>query len=1025
MSSSSAVSLSLDGDKTKWNYIQEHLRDSVVAIQCTDAFFFDTEDAVSGNATGFVVDAELGLIVSNRHVMGPGPSYHKGVFFNNAEVSLQPCYYDPMHDFSIFRYDPAELKSFKPKAIALCPEKAYSGMEFRIVGNNMDEKMSVHPGELSQIDRNVVLYGEGYTDYNSFYIQASTTSNGGSSGSPVVNIDCEAVALMAGGYVSASSTYFLPLHRVVYALEFVKRNEVPPRGTVQAIFTHITHFDAEKRDLSKEMAIENGIDVDGTNGVLAVEKILPSGPADGKLKIGDIVVSINNKPIPGFVEMSDIVDSSVGNNIDFYIFRDNSFIHVEVAVQDLFSITPSKMLRVGGAYFHDMSFQLAARNSVPISGVYATTYYDSFMPFDQYDSCRIIYSVSGIPTPNLDALIKAFSSLNREQHVVLKLRSRDTVREEQVCLAKSPLVSLPDIIFTRSSATGFWSTEPFNGFLQSGDNTVDKTAAEPTELSAQNSKTSAIKKISQKVTLGKQAITESLSKTLNIITGNDASSLSKPNKIERKQNQNDVDFPSKLKKVAQCMVSIQISSISFADGSFTVTKSGNGLIVSKDHGIILCSTPLVSNPTCEIEVKFQGKVEIQATLAYSHPLYPISFLKYDPGLLKQKAGNLVISNLDLKHVQNADRLATGSPITVLSQSNNDGLQIVPSSVMSRGVLNTSDCSCCTIPRYYNVDYFSITTAPESKQGFIGVVCNSKGKVRGLWANVSFCDNEGINSFYGLDISVISHTMATLISGELQNFENLCVLNATYSKYLMIHAKAFGVSDQNIKVLNQIMPAGSQQIYVVQNILQKHASDVPSLQVGDVVLKVNGKFAQRLDQLYIFYNQKTVELTVIRDQKELTFVTPTLQLPTFNTRRVVCWAGIIMQEPWLPVQQKSAHVPSQVFSYTESPGSPARRKTQFNSYYVTEINNTAIKTLDDVVRIAKQLKSKDINAFNSRVASNKHFSSGEMPGCDAKVRIVSITGEERVVSIRTNDQYFPAWQLVRGPAIEDKWEMNTL
>jgi hypothetical protein len=32
--------------------------------------------------------------------------------------------------------------------------------------------------------------------------------------------------------------YYLPLNRVVRALDYVRRREVPPRGCVQAVFTH-------------------------------------------------------------------------------------------------------------------------------------------------------------------------------------------------------------------------------------------------------------------------------------------------------------------------------------------------------------------------------------------------------------------------------------------------------------------------------------------------------------------------------------------------------------------------------------------------------------------------------------------------------------------------------------------------------------------------------------------------------------------------------------------------------------------
>ncbi|KAJ2808539.1 serine protease, partial [Coemansia furcata] len=160
-SDSGSATASTNGKKAdiRWDTLQDRLRSSVVSISICHTFHFDHEEAYRSNATGFVVDAEQGIILSNRHVMATGPSFHKATFFNDMELFLQPTYYDPIHDFAFFRYDPADLKnSFVPKEIKLAPEKARSGMEFRIVGNNSNEKMSVHQGELSQLDRNAPNY---------------------------------------------------------------------------------------------------------------------------------------------------------------------------------------------------------------------------------------------------------------------------------------------------------------------------------------------------------------------------------------------------------------------------------------------------------------------------------------------------------------------------------------------------------------------------------------------------------------------------------------------------------------------------------------------------------------------------------------------------------------------------------------------------------------------------------------------------------------------------------------------------
>jgi pro-apoptotic serine protease NMA111 len=54
-------------------------------------------------ATGFVVDATRGLILTNRHVVTPGPIIAEAVFNNHEEVPVWPVYRDPVHDFGYAR----------------------------------------------------------------------------------------------------------------------------------------------------------------------------------------------------------------------------------------------------------------------------------------------------------------------------------------------------------------------------------------------------------------------------------------------------------------------------------------------------------------------------------------------------------------------------------------------------------------------------------------------------------------------------------------------------------------------------------------------------------------------------------------------------------------------------------------------------------------------------------------------------------------------------------------------------------
>jgi len=94
-------------EDTAWSATLERISSGVVSIRVDSTRAFDTEWNSSSQATGFVVDAERGLILTNRHVVTPGPVVAEAIFRNNEEVRLTPIYRDPVHDFGFFRYDPA------------------------------------------------------------------------------------------------------------------------------------------------------------------------------------------------------------------------------------------------------------------------------------------------------------------------------------------------------------------------------------------------------------------------------------------------------------------------------------------------------------------------------------------------------------------------------------------------------------------------------------------------------------------------------------------------------------------------------------------------------------------------------------------------------------------------------------------------------------------------------------------------------------------------------------------------------
>lgn len=76
-------------DTAEWQHTIERVVRNVVSIHFCQTCSFDTSAALSSEATGFVVDAKKGYILTNRHVVGSGPFWGYCIFDNHEEVSVE------------------------------------------------------------------------------------------------------------------------------------------------------------------------------------------------------------------------------------------------------------------------------------------------------------------------------------------------------------------------------------------------------------------------------------------------------------------------------------------------------------------------------------------------------------------------------------------------------------------------------------------------------------------------------------------------------------------------------------------------------------------------------------------------------------------------------------------------------------------------------------------------------------------------------------------------------------------------
>lgn len=577
-------------DSAEWQATIEKVVRNVVSIRFCQTCSFDTDAALTSEATGFVVDAEKGYIMTNRHVVGSGPFWGYCIFDNHEEVDAYPVYRDPVHDFGILRFDPKKIKYMPVAALPLRPDMAKVGSEIRVVGNDAGEKLSILSGVISRLDRNAPEYGEGYCDFNTNYIQAAAAASGGSSGSPVVNIDGYAVALQAGGRSDGAATdYFLPLDRPRRALQCIQAGKPVTRGTIQCQWM-IKPFD-ECRRLGLTPDWEKAIrqDFPKETGLLVAEIVLPEGPSNNKIEEGDVLIKVNGELLTQFIRLDDILDSSVDQKVKLHLQRGGEDVEVEVTVGDLHAITPDRFVSVAGASFHNLSYQQARLYAVACKGVFVCEASGSFK-FEGTDNGWIIQSINHKKTPDLETFINVMKEIPDRSRVVIHykhLRDLHTLNTSIIHVDRHWSSKMR--LAVRNDETGLWD------FTDLAD---PIPALPPVRRSA------------------------------NFI------------QLENAQHPAAADIVRSFVRVL-CNMPVKL------DGYPRNRKWGMGVVIDAEKGLVVISRAIVPYDLCDISITIADSIIVQGKVVFLHPLQNYAIIQYDPSLVDAPVQSAKLSSVPI------------------------------------------------------------------------------------------------------------------------------------------------------------------------------------------------------------------------------------------------------------------------------------------------------------------------------------------------------------------------------------------
>jgi S1-C subfamily serine protease len=552
-----------------WAQTIEKIASGVVTIQIDSTRAFDTEWNTTAQATGFVIDAKRGLILTNRHVVTPGPVTAQAIFLNREEVQLYPIYRDPVHDFGIYHYDPAKLHFIQPAELPLYPQGAVIGREIRVVGNDAGEQLSILAGTLARLDREAPEYGYAkYNDFNTFYYQAASSTSGGSSGSPVIDIEGRVVALNAGGATGAASSFYLPLTAVVRALKFLDVGKPVPRGTLETVFKYTPYDELKRLGLNAETEAAMRKAYPKLTGMLVVEDVQPGSPADGILAPGDILTAIDGKPIPEFFSLEEVLDNHVGKRVKVEVQRGSQPVQHDLDVQSLSDITPDEFIEFGEAVVHTLSYQQARHFNVPIKGVYVANPGYVFGAAG-IPRAALISSFNGKRVENLAEFKAVLDDLADGARVPVRYVTIEDPRAVQLKVVRIDRRWFPGRECKRDDTLGTWPCIS----ISSG----------PSPLPTKPASTQFAK------------------------TGD-----------------------PRIDRLAPSLVLVNFDMPYSTSGVTEKNYHGTGVIVDAQRGLVAIDRNTVPVAMGDVRITFAGTVEVPGKVVFIHPLHNLAVVSYDP-----------------------------------------------------------------------------------------------------------------------------------------------------------------------------------------------------------------------------------------------------------------------------------------------------------------------------------------------------------------------------------------------------------
>ncbi|WP_422373232.1 DegQ family serine endoprotease [Hoeflea sp.] len=286
-----------------------------------DEFFNERENQaprnrrVSSLGSGFVINAEEGIIVTNNHVI-EGADEIEVNFADGSTLDAELIGADPKTDLAVLKVEPVRTLTEVPFGDS---NEMRIGDWVMAIGNPFGLGGTVTVGIISARGRDINA-----GPYDNF-IQTDAAINRGNSGGPLFNMNGEVIgintAIISPSGGSIGIGFAVPTELAVNVIDQLREFGETRRGWLGVRIQPVTDEIGESLGMDEAM------------GAL-VAGIIRGGPVDdGSIEVGDVIVSFDGKDIDTMRDLPRVVaESPVGKAVDVVVIRNQERVTVKVTL---------------------------------------------------------------------------------------------------------------------------------------------------------------------------------------------------------------------------------------------------------------------------------------------------------------------------------------------------------------------------------------------------------------------------------------------------------------------------------------------------------------------------------------------------------------------------------------------------------------------------------------------------------------------------------------------------------------------